>query len=280
MLRMLVCAAVLSPALVHADPNGFDESRVCREERSAAAQAARTPVPARPDDVEATARVERARSDLARAKDKQSRTVAKITLDDAIVHLENVRAEWRRKASSRELTAAALKECVARERGAFDTRAEADRAEAQRRAEESQRQADKETKERERIKSLMGHRPTLQVAISAKLCVDAGGRATALREIAAEKKYARIGGVQNMSKLYELQQDVRDYDERKVVWQRTLKQLKLKALGCKASDVKPLAVCIQQATEEPACGLPPLDEQIEAATILEMKGPAAITPEP
>ena len=57
-----------------------------------------------------------------------------------------------------------------------------------------------------------------RMAISGLLCFYAGEREAALREISLEQHYGRIGGYVNKVKIYELQQRVREADEKRAVW--------------------------------------------------------------
>jgi hypothetical protein len=268
MLRRLVCVVLLLPAAAAAEGQ-FDESAVCSEARAAAAQAAG------PDETNARYEVEQARKELGYASERNKAKFQR-RLDAAIAELERVRASYRARAPLRAEKAKALSDCVVRERAAFDARAKA-KADEQRAAE--QRQADQEAarvaaeaQEQERLRSLMMDRTTLHAALSARLCVAVDARAAALREIAAEKKYARYGGYENKAKLYELQQDIRNADESKAAWQKGLKNLRLKAQSCTSAKLKPIIACLSVDATAEACKVGEAAGPFEAAVFLETNG--------
>jgi hypothetical protein len=271
MLRLFAaCALVLLPTVARAD-DVFDERQVCTSKRVDADGLARAVAEGPINNKFRVERVEQARRDLAAAK--KWRDKYKRELDEAVADLEAARAQWRQVALKRDEAAKALGECVVRERAEFDARVEARRVAAQ-------EKADAESKRRERVVALVSDRPTMQVALSAMICVETVERAAALREIAAEKKYARVGGVQNNSKLYELQRQVRSHDERKLEWQKGLKVRKLKALGCALATVRPVVECILQPVDAPSCAESPTMDPFDLAKLIEDRGLPPITPAP
>jgi hypothetical protein len=87
-------------------------------------------------------------------------------------------------------------------------------------------------------------RKIMSAVFGLALCQQQAARATALAEISKEKKYSRIGGVESMRKLYELQQDVRSADEATAqirAFLRTYEGVRPKA--CASREVKALLAC-------------------------------------
>jgi hypothetical protein len=240
LLLMLSVASADSPS----NP-AFDERDVCLNERGRANGAA-DQVRAPRSEAWALAGVERARRDLAAATNDRARAQYKRRLDEAVAQLESVRAATIADIAKRDETARQLSECVERERRAFLEEAAARSAEAERKANEQRAQ-------RERIEKLMSSKPTVQLVLSAMVCVAKNDRASALRAIADEKKYARIGGVQDNAKIYELQQAVRESDQRAASLGRELKQRKSTAIKCGDPKVTQLATCITRPIEDGPC---------------------------
>lgn len=236
----------------------FDEQYVCRNERSSAHAAAQvTPAP---NDAAAVAGVERARRDLARAT--KGRDKYKQWLDEAVAQLEAVRAAWRTSIARRDASARTLAECIDAERSAYLARAAAKQAEKQRRAEE-------ETAKRERVEKLMSSKPVVQLALSALVCVTNNERAGALRAIADEKKYARLGGVQNNTKIYELQQSIRESDQRVARFSRELKTRNASATRCSDPKVRQVATCITAAIEDGPCLVDDVKGPLQVVRVIE-----------
>ncbi len=84
---------------------------------------------------------------------------------------------------------------------------------------------------------------------SAYVCAHRGSKRETLKEIQTEKRYAKVGGIVSKSKLYELQQDLRHFDERIAVHKKGLKSLGVKPSPCKSKRVQLLTECIRSTVE-------------------------------
>ena len=91
------------------------------------------------------------------------------------------------------------------------------------------------------LKAFLENPKAVRLMLSARLCAGQERRKRAMAEIAQEKKYARIGGALNLSKLRELQDEVRTADI--IVAQSNL--------GLKQEKAKPLS-CAQEAVQQAA----------------------------
>lgn len=231
-----------------ADAPPFNEEYVCRNERTNARIAADrvTGTPA-PDQAAMSAHVEKQCRELASAtKGRKGREACQRWRDQAVAEAENMRAARKANIATRDASAKTMADCVDKERQAHRARVDARIAEEERKAAE---EADK----RDRIEKLMNSAPTVRRALSALTCVAKGDRTAALRAIADEKKYARIGGVQNLSKTYDLQQEVAAADRRTAWLSGELRKRKTTAIKCGDPTVKQIATCISLAVEDDRC---------------------------
>lgn len=109
----------------------------------------------------------------------------------------------------------------------------------------------------------------MRPALSARICRDQAERATALREIAKERRYARTtkGGVIDLAEIHRLQGEVRAADERIADLRARLKALKVKPMGCKERQVQRLMPCVL-GRDLPDCRRPPVSEVLELLLVL------------
>lgn len=91
---------------------------------------------------------------------------------------------------------------------------------------------------------------TLRVAMSATICEYQQLRREDLTLIAEERRYAKIGGVIDMQRIHDLQDNIRSYDSVIDMFNRGLKARRLKAMSCKISDVASAASCIRRSGAE------------------------------
>lgn len=88
----------------------------------------------------------------------------------------------------------------------------------------------------------------MSVVFGAIFCYTKNLRNVALAEIAKEKKYARIGGMVNKVKLYNLQQAIRWADETEAEERKNLKGYRrVVPLGCNNASVAAVTQCLGEA---------------------------------
>jgi len=90
------------------------------------------------------------------------------------------------------------------------------------------------------LKSKQSH----QVAWSAYVCGWQMQRAAALKEIATEHKYARIGGAVDLRAIHDLQDSVRECDEAIESGRDELRALKVALLPCSTKPVRRIGLCV------------------------------------
>jgi hypothetical protein len=121
-----------------------------------------------------------------------------------------------------------------------------DKQDKARAEEEARRIAErKEAEERaSRDGAMRKDRKAMATIFGAQFCLLDGMRKTFLDEIAKEKKYARIGGVESRTRLYALQQQIRAVDELVAKERKTLREYPgLVPVTCKSLDVKAVLAC-------------------------------------
>jgi hypothetical protein len=143
---------------------------------------------------------------------------------------------------------------------------------------ERQAAAEKEAQQREleadeaHNQEIMSNPQNVRGGLSGLICIADMVRAQALKEIKTEKRYARVAGVQDNSKLYDLQATVRSADEAKAHYRKKLKALNLKPFSCKTSVAKSVAACVLTSDEEnnvePECLEGKHSGAVEAALIV------------
>jgi len=117
--------------------------------------------------------------------------------------------------------------------------------EEDRRAEETRRRSDEAIAAvNAQVEKMSRDATEMHVAYSAQLCIYRRERQDTFREIAQQKKYARIGGVENVNDLYTLQQDIREKDEKISGLLADMAQKHFKALPCSSSKVAALLACM------------------------------------
>jgi hypothetical protein len=182
-------------------------------------------------------RVDVAREQLAEAQDDKQRAARRRALAERIAELEDAKQRHADKIKARDQAKDTLDACLKNERDLFRQRQE---EEAARRA-----QADEEYRQQmERVRSLVTNKKYVHTASSALICMAQDERNAFLKEIAEEKKYSRIGGVQNNRTLYDLQEEVRATDRVIARRQRDLATHKLRPLSCKDKTVTLVKRCV------------------------------------
>ncbi len=83
----------------------------------------------------------------------------------------------------------------------------------------------------------------LPAIFGATVCIGRETKSAALTEIAKERKYARLGGMVDKEKLYELQQRVRWADEHAEADAKAIKTWKVKPLPCSSRLVREIITC-------------------------------------
>ena len=249
---LLVMLGVTFPAYA----GSFDERAVCKAERRAL------------DDASGRVGYNQRSADALQPKIADAKAKASAAPDaigrDGMTAYANMLVQQQRQFLKDRDTATlqvspantAVEACVLRERAAFDTankeeaeRVEADIAEAQAAAAHEH--------------EVMTNKAFTRAAFSALVCIDDANKQTALEEIAQEKKYSQIGGVQDNRKLYDLQTQVRNSDEGKARHLDELRQLlKMPALGCKDAVVKATVTCVTTRDETNAVDAPCLEGKL------------------
>ena len=118
----------------------------------------------------------------------------------------------------------------------------------------AQQAADAAAEEKEDDK-IRDNPKALGMAMSTALCVWRQKRGDALKEIDAEKRYARTtgGGMVDKQKLYGLQLAVRRADGKLAEINKDLKGLKVKMQPCSAEVIKQLVACVDDDGSNPDC---------------------------
>ncbi len=89
----------------------------------------------------------------------------------------------------------------------------------------------------------------MSVAFGAAICAARQVRSASIAEIAKEKKYARIGGYENKSKLYELQRRIRWADEQEAAERAAAKGAHIAPFPCTNGEVKTAIACTSSGSE-------------------------------
>jgi hypothetical protein len=176
--------------------------------------------------------------------------------------LARLKEEHHRAVAAKEEATKLADECVYKARTDYDRQADAERD-----AQERQLAADEAHN-----RDIMSSPKNVRGGLSGLICIADMVRSQALKEIKTEKRYARVAGVQDNSKLYELQTTVRSADEAKTKYRSQLKALKLRPLGCKSAVAKTVAACVLTSDEEnnvdPECLEGKHSGAVEAALIV------------
>lgn len=109
------------------------------------------------------------------------------------------------------------------------------------------------------------------VALSGAICFNGSVRAAALREIAQQKKYSKVGGALDLGAIRDQQNFVREADEGDASIRRTMTRLHFKALSCSDVRVRPVVACLaagygsdrEDADPPAACRAGELGKQME-----------------
>jgi hypothetical protein len=100
--------------------------------------------------------------------------------------------------------------------------------------------------EEARAEATRKDRKAMAAIFGAQFCLYAQIRRDALKEIAAEKKYARIGGVESRTKLYNLQQKIRWADEHEADERADMRRTfrGMTPLPCSRIEVLKILACV------------------------------------
>jgi len=152
-----------------------------------------------------------------------------------------------------------MKECILDARGkraqleavqaAINARNEAERTA---RAERQAATAEREERIAKSAKALADTQKAAQWILSALICGEMAARAETMSSIAKERRYSKIGGVINLSRMSELQDDVASHDDSIRSARAALKGRKLPGLPCKDKTVRLFAACLAD-DPRPAC---------------------------
>lgn len=96
----------------------------------------------------------------------------------------------------------------------------------------------------------------MQAMLSTRICRTEIARRNVLDEIKKQRKYARIGGVQNNSILYSLQTKLRVADESIASDRKSLATWPAKALSCNDDMVKAIRMCAEDEAPPSECSNP------------------------
>ena len=91
-----------------------------------------------------------------------------------------------------------------------------------------------------------------RIAASARLCELKNDREGYVTEIAKRRRYSSLGGVDDVTVLYDLQQSVRDSDDQIAEWKSRLRASKIKPIPCGNEVIKAIVSC-NAATDSGAC---------------------------
>ncbi len=102
----------------------------------------------------------------------------------------------------------------------------------------------------------------MQIALSAWICHNADERKANVAEIATQRKYARVGGVVNLSSLQDLQDEIRAADENIAKARSALSSFRVKPLSCKSPMVFSVLTCVDDDLNdpEPECQAPAMKD--------------------
>lgn len=104
--------------------------------------------------------------------------------------------------------------------------------------------------------------------LSALSCVEESKKRSAIKEIKDEQSYAkRYGGMVSMTKIYGLQEEIREADKSLAGIKSTLKRTKAKNLGCKNRLVQSIVGCLEGNDAVPlTCSSAPLSDYLDLLT--------------
>ncbi len=109
--------------------------------------------------------------------------------------------------------------------------------------------AESEAREEAAMEPIRSNPKVVQLVISAEMCREQKARAGALAEINKQKKYSRIGGVVVLKRIADLQDELRDADERIAVQKKRLKEGKFSPLACASAPVQGLLKCADESEQ-------------------------------
>jgi len=93
------------------------------------------------------------------------------------------------------------------------------------------------------VQKVLNDKVGWQRAMSAYLCTLKKERAGYLKELATRRKYARLGGVEDMNEVYEIQQSIRSNDEEAAARLQQMVEAKAKPLSCTDRVVRDVLRC-------------------------------------
>lgn len=177
-------------------------------------------------------------ADIARAESDECRD-AKTNLENAILFNKSDPGEASEKYLQKMKLS--LERCVAsRDERVAKEKAKLEAEDKARQKAELARQQDDEAN----YEAIRNDKTLMSAIFGASLCTYKDRRAAYLAEVAKEKKYARIGGMVNKVKLYNLQLAVRRMDEKEAEERKTMRDYKgLVPQPCSAIAVKRLRAC-------------------------------------
>lgn len=150
-------------------------------------------------------------------------------------------------------------------------KARAARAQEEKNAQEMAARAEHEAKIQAAAQAVTENPKAAQSILSAMLCHDLSDRSRAMGAIAKEKKYSAIGGVIDLSRRAELQDEVASIDDHVGRIRDSLRAAKRTPISCKNAAVAALTSCLAADVDErpPGCGGAEATVLLEAANILQ-----------
>ena len=264
MIKVSIALLTVLTSLAYAED--FDEKAVCKRERRTLDEATRNASYNQRSADALTPKIATARAQIAAARTATEREGMTAYVDMLIGQQRQFLADHDVTSAQAAAAQTATAACLTSERTAYDA-AQQRETEIVRAAAESAHAAELHEHD-----IMMNHTFT-RTAYSVLVCIDDASRHDALDEIAQEKKYAQLGGVQSNAKLYELQTQIRQIDLDKARHLQELKQLiKQPAIGCQDAIVKAVATCVLTRDEsdavDPPCIEGKLAGPVEATLII------------
>lgn len=131
---------------------------------------------------------------------------------------------------------------------------ERDRQAQEREREEQEHEREVQAEQKEIDDAKLQTPENAAISVSAAFCILTDARKKASDEIANERKYSRVGGVQNSAKLYFLQKIIRKCDDGFGQLKGILKTSKSKLIKCSDQRVASTRECFEKTdSQEPIC---------------------------
>jgi hypothetical protein len=159
---------------------------------------------------------------------------------------QRAREQWEADRAQRQ---AAEEKALFEQRQRLEQKAaESNQKEAERR-QQAEEAAEREEQRKKDLAEAEEDPEVMRAVWSLVICYWADVRADALREIAAEKKYSKIGGAVNLARLHGEQDRIRVADERTERAKSALGDFRAKPLSCKHKGFRDLMPCMHAVAD-------------------------------